>query len=744
MSAARRATSRGRRIRGRQSPVICTVKAPLLRSGQLLDVAARPASVAASDAATTTLLNCYLREGGAATFDANGVRLPLPGGDVVADLAHRSAFFHHRFRGPARRDGRSLPVPELAGLLAEALDPDTSAEALLGRVRQSLAAVTSILDERRDDVARLWSADPLPFEESEQALLLGHPLHPTPKGLSGRLAAYAPELRPHFPLHWLSVNEDLIVHDSATGTPAPELAARLLGRSPEPGRILLPAHPWEVGYLARAAAGVFASGDVIDLGPEGERVTPTTSVRTVYRAAWPYMLKFSLHARVTNSMRVSLPKELWRAVEAARLAQTPVGEAARRIAPRLEILQDPAYLSIPGEDGFSVLLRENRWRGDADVTALAVLCQDHPFGGRSRLANLVGALAVGRTEADVAREWFARYADAVVVSLIRLYLDLGLCFEPHQQNTLLELSGGWPQRCVVRDSQGYFHREAAHADMVQVISGLGEASESIFPEALADERLVYYPFINNALGVIDALAAGGCIDESVLLGDLRALLERERARGGRYPHTLLDRLLDDSTWPCKANLRTRINDMDELVGDIAEQSVYVRLPNPLRVRIELVAADPDVHLNLVHGWMNEPHIAEWWGLAGTPDTVREYLSAQAALPHLEPWIAFAGGVPFAYVETYRAAEDPLAEHYAALPGDRGWHVLVAASHVGTGTAHELGRLILARLFADGDRVLCEPDERNARMLAFCRALGGDVRETLALPEKRAALIVWER
>ena len=690
------------------------------------------------------MLNCYLREGGAATFDATGVVLPLPGGDVVADVAYRSAFFHHRFRGPARRGGEALTVPKLAGLLAQALDPGTSPEALLGRVRESLGAVTTILEAREGDIERLWSAEPLTFEASEQALLLGHPLHPTPKGLPGRLSAYTPELRPHFPLHWLSVNEDLIVHDSASGTPAPEMAARLLGRSPEPGRLLLPAHPWESGYLARAAAGLFASGDVIDLGPEGAPVTPTTSVRTVYRAEWPYMLKFSLHARVTNSMRVTLPKELRRAVEAARLAQTPVGDAARRIAPRFTILQDPAYLTIGGEDGFSVLLRENRWPGDADVTALTVLCQDHPFGGRSRLSNLVGALAAGRTEADVAREWFARYADAVVVSLVRLYLDLGLCFEPHQQNTLLELSGGWPERCVVRDSQGYFHREAAHADMCAVIPELGEASESIFPEALADERLVYYPFINNALGVIDALAAGGCIEETVLLGDLRALLERERARGGRYPHTLLDRLLDDSTWPCKANLRTRINDMDELVGDIAEQSVYVRLPNPLRPRIELVAADPDVHLSLAHGWMNEPHIAEWWGLAGTPDAVRAYLGTQAALPHLEPWIAYADGVPFAYVETYRAAEDPLAAHYGARPGDRGWHVLVAASHVGTGAAHDLGRFILERLFAEGDRVLCEPDERNARMLAFCRALGGDVRESLELPEKRAALIVWER
>ena len=119
--------------------------------------------------------------------------------------------------------------------------------------------------------------------------------------------------------------------------------------------------------------------------------------------------------------------------------------------------------------------------------------------------------------------------------IMRLFGDLGLCMEPHQQNVVLELEDGWPARAIYRDSQGYFHREAAHADMTAIVPGIGEASESIFPEALADERLVYYPFLNNALGVVNALGVAGAIDERELLGDLRALLERERARGAQVP-----------------------------------------------------------------------------------------------------------------------------------------------------------------------------------------------------------------
>jgi RimJ/RimL family protein N-acetyltransferase len=152
--------------------------------------------------------------------------------------------------------------------------------------------------------------------------------------------------------------------------------------------------------------------------------------------------------------------------------------------------------------------------------------------------------------------------------------------------------------------------------------------------------------------------------------------------------------------------------------------------------IELVAADPDAHLDLVDGWMREPHVAPWWG---PPADVRAYLESQVALPHSQPWIATTDGVPFGYVETYRADEDPLAAHYDARPGDRGFHLLVGAEWVGTGAARRLVR----RLLEPGGRVVCEPDVRNTRMLAFCRALGGEVRAELELPDKRAALVVWE-
>ena len=124
----------------------------------------------------------------------------------------------------------------------------------------------------------------------------------------------------------------------------------------------------------------------------------------------------------------------------------------------------------------------------------------------------------------------------------------------------------------MRDSQGFRTGRAAHRRHRGGAARLGEDSGAILSEPLADERLVTYPILANALGVVNALGIAGAVDEMVLLGDLRELLQRERERGGRYPATLLDRLLDDAWWPTKADMRTRLHD---------EQDLYVQIPNPL-------------------------------------------------------------------------------------------------------------------------------------------------------------------
>lgn len=150
-------------------------------------------------------------------------------------------------------------------------------------------------------------------------------------------------------------------------------------------------------------------------------------------------------------------------------------------------------------------------------------------------------------------------------------------------------------------------------------------------------------------------------------------------------------------------------------------------------------------VELVHGWMQEPHVAPWWELAGPPERAAAYLRTRAALAHLDCWIASEDGRPFAYVETYEAIADPLAEHYAALPGDRAFHLLVGPPELlGGGAARRLVHHLLTSLLEQPQvtRVVCEPDVRNGRMLAFCRALGGTPIARFHFDGRRVALIAW--
>lgn len=562
---------------------------------------------AAAAAAAETLLNCYMREGGAWR--------PVPAGDVpdlaeegdtylavmpfpsdramlLAGVRHLSPTHRHRFRLPVRLaiaggSPWAVSLGTLAGMLVDELgdtglgDLPTAAGSrgpdptfLLARIRQSVAAVSSFLQAREGEIDALCSAEPLSFIASEQASLLGDIAHPTTKSRWGmspeQVEAYAPETAARFVLRWLAVDPALVEHDSATATSAPELTEQLLRDDPAVDaaaleaaleglgeRVLLPVHPWEIDHLRGQAnvAALIDEGLVVDLGELGSAVTPTSSVRTVYNGDWPWQLTFSLHVQMTDAMPLARVHELERAVGVARQLDGEIGEQAAQIAPQLVLLSDPAYLAVRHHgalvDGLSVQLRENRWRSgsDADVSAVGILAQDHPYGGASRLAQIVARLATeaGHSEQEVAREWFARYCDVVVAPLVRLHRELGLTIDSDQQSMLLELEGGWPARGVLRDGHGC--REPG--------TDAEAAIEALIP-----------------IAIINALGVAGLADELVLLGDLKALLERERERerGGRCPTTLLDRLLDDPTWRCEANLRRRLQDSDD---------VFVTIANPL-------------------------------------------------------------------------------------------------------------------------------------------------------------------
>jgi siderophore synthetase component len=580
--------------------------------------------VVAQAAGTENLLRCWVRENGLAAPGSDGVlRVPLPasGTHLHVPVLHWSATGRHRFGTPflAGAPEAAPPVDAVtlaalltreAGARSGAPGPAPEAADLVGRVADSVRRTAVFVRDRRarpDDGPDLFLA-------AEQALLLGHPLHPTPKsreGLTeGEADRYSPETRGAFPLHWLAVAPAALAADSAwtaRGRPVPAatLTACLAGRDlPLPaGHAALPVHPWQARELRLrpGTAALFDTGLLRDLGPYGPPWHPTSSVRTVYRTGAAAMLKLSLGLRITNSRRENLRKEAHRGLEAHRLLRTGLGERWRAVHPGFDIVRDPAWLGVDGPDGnpvpgLDVVVRHNPFAATDDVSCVAGLAAPRPLPDRpptpgtglplfgSRLGRLVTRLArrTGRPPAAVSVEWFLRYLEAVVRPLLWLDAEAGIALEAHQQNTLVLLDpDGWPDGGRYRDNQGYYFRASRQAELDALLPGIGVRSDTFVPDEVADERFAYYLGINNVFGLIGAFGSQRLADERLLLAAFRGFLGAVATGPDRPRTSLPSRLLDSPVLRCKANLLTRLHGLDELVGPVETQSVYVTVANPL-------------------------------------------------------------------------------------------------------------------------------------------------------------------
>lgn len=176
-------------------------------------------------------------------------------------------------------------------------------------------------------------------------------------------------------------------------------------------------------------------------------------------------------------------------------------------------------------------------------------------------------------------EWFLRYLDRVVLPVLWLDAHAGVALEAHQQNTLVILDAdGWPVGGMYRDNQGYYFRESHRSALERRLPGIGTVSDTFVPDDVTDERLAYYLGINNVFGLIGAFGAQGLADEQLLLAAFRRFLEGAARLGSPLPAYLLE----TGQLRCKANLLTRMHGLDELVGPVDTQSVYVTIANPLR------------------------------------------------------------------------------------------------------------------------------------------------------------------
>jgi siderophore synthetase component len=417
------------------------------------------------------------------------------------------------------------------------------------------------------------------FLRAEQSLRFGHVFHVTSKASEGfaevDMQAFAPELGASFRLHYFAVATRWLDTRSIDDTRPPvdpeamHAAAALLGDSEYR---LLPCHPWQAEYLLQqdAIRELLARRELISLGPLGEVVWPTSSVRTVWLPMQRRFLKLPLNVRITNFVRNNPPEQVARALDASLyIAALP---AESRASAAFEVLLDGASASLETNDdalraSTTVLYRAGMRDGVGDDAQVLATVLEEPVEGDSELTLLLREALGSAPDDEQITAWWARYLEATLMPLLRLFACYGVSLEAHLQNSMVAFRDGWPVRGYVRDMEGASISRARCVHPLQ----LPEDSPVLYRDEDAWKRFLYYVLVNHVGHVIAGAARSGYGDEAMLWRVTAEVWSRDAELA---VVALLDDVRGRATLPAKANMMS-------CFGRHGEAPAWVDIPNPL-------------------------------------------------------------------------------------------------------------------------------------------------------------------
>lgn len=439
------------------------------------------------------------------------------------------------------------------------------------------------------------------FIKAEQALAFGHWQHPTPKSRQGcsdwQQKLFSPELEGRFQLFLFAVNNDLILQQSEDNQTSTQLIHEIYSKECvllKSNESLIPLHPLQANYLQyqEPIKELIKSKKIRALGHHGPFFSATSSVRTVYNEDLPWMFKLSIPVKLTNSLRVNKIHELYAGSLMSRLLRSL---DVKNSFTRFSFIEDPAWITLnlsndknscDKESGFECILRENIFKqtDNRNVNCIAYLSQEALPNEKypSKLAEIVTNYAQDQSLSlsEAALRWFEQYWLCAIEPCIDIYDKHGIALEAHQQNVLLELEDNLPVKAYFRDNQGFYLSKERKKELCHKLNELSENFDLFYSEAMINPRFSYYLFINQIFSIVHRLGADGLIQERSLI---RFLINRLREKSSRLLNSglgLVDYLLKSPTLARKANLLTRVKDIDELEAE-QELAVYIDYDNPI-------------------------------------------------------------------------------------------------------------------------------------------------------------------
>ncbi|MFC5044290.1 IucA/IucC family protein [Aquimarina hainanensis] len=444
------------------------------------------------------------------------------------------------------------------------------------------------------------------FIDADQAIIPGPPAHPVPKSRSAisddDLIKYSPETKAKFKVHYFLAHPEYILENNAEASPVSTILMKALKDkhhltplakqkiTENPTWKLLPLHPWEATYLQEnddVFKELLEKEVLFSLGEMGPDFTATSSFRTVYAEDSDFMLKFSLHIKITNSVRCNLYQEMVTGYEISKLMNSEFGRKFKEAHPNFVVIKDPGYITLKSGDhiikGCNTCLRENPFtKLDQNIFMLGQLCQQGVLGYSDRLHNIISHISKQeqRSLSEVSLIWFKKYIHIFLDTIISVYNEFGLIFEAHHQNTMLEIDeAGYPYKIYFRDSQGFYFRESKSEEVAAYVPDIELPTKASGADDEVGAWYAYYFFARNVMEIVTSFAIQDLIEEKVLLEHLRERLAYWKTKDETQ---LASYLLDSDTWQLKSNLLTRLSGKDEALNPVGAVT-HIHFPNPLAI-----------------------------------------------------------------------------------------------------------------------------------------------------------------
>ncbi|MEV7606587.1 GNAT family N-acetyltransferase [Paenarthrobacter sp. NPDC089322] len=158
--------------------------------------------------------------------------------------------------------------------------------------------------------------------------------------------------------------------------------------------------------------------------------------------------------------------------------------------------------------------------------------------------------------------------------------------------------------------------------------------------------------------------------------------------------------------------------------------------------LRIVPLEPAADLDLIHEWVTQPRARFWGMLEHSREDVLEIYEFLDSLETHHAFLVVLDGEPLALFQTYEPLHDPVGEAYPAREEDIGMHLLLAPAtrpipHFTPRLATSLIRYMFS--LPGKDRIVVEPDARNAKALRRLEATCFELGPIIQLAEKEAQL-----